>query len=140
MVRLVKDPGQHAAIHAVLRSHACLLRETFRHYAAANLADPFSMGFNTWTDFRCAFCNWGGCLQTHFLFHPSKDMGIDEPGKGADLDNVFVATNFTKDKNPLNPENAIVRCACGAGSCSRPASAGGAADTSFWRASYVSRW
>ena len=29
--------------------------------------------------------------------------------KGADLDNVFVATNYTKDKNPLNPDNALVR-------------------------------
>ena len=39
-------------------------------------------------------------------------MGIDVAGRGADLDNVFIAANYhAGDRNPLNPDNALVRYA-----------------------------
>jgi hypothetical protein len=39
-----------------------------------------------------------------------KALNIDAPGRGADLDNVFIAANYHLEKNPLNPDNALVRC------------------------------
>jgi hypothetical protein len=49
----VKDEEQLEAIRRMMRSHACLIREAFRYYASFSVLDPFSIGFNVFTDFRC---------------------------------------------------------------------------------------
>ena len=51
--RVVKDVEQLETVKRMLRAHACLIREAFRYYASFSVIDPFSIGFNVFTDFRC---------------------------------------------------------------------------------------
>jgi hypothetical protein len=62
----VKDEAQLGEIRAYMRSHACIIREAYRHFAAISTSGPWGIGFNGFTDFRsvravifCATCSSG---------------------------------------------------------------------------------
>lgn len=88
--RVIKNPDALADVKEIMAERYPLLRETFRFYAGISLTDPFSMGFQSFSEFR-------------------RDVDIEDPEKNADLDNAFIAANFEVVADPNNPDHSLVR-------------------------------